>query len=183
MHVKLFRRRATSAFAKGVLFASTLWAAFLAGGASREHGAPPGTIEGTTFRLVDQNGIARGAWTVHDNTVDLSLLDTKGRVRTAITVDDHPVIKFLGEGGDDGVIISQHQARGSGLALFDQLGKARIQLAANKALTTAALMDGDGRTRLGGFCDVIGNADIALQDAQGKALWAATGRGVAPKDK
>ena len=159
-----------SSFGKGIGFGLLLATAFVAGAAFTS-GEQPGVVQGTEFRLVDKNGQERAKWAMEGDAVELFMTDRKGRARLAIRVDDAPVIKFWGEQGQNAIILTQEEARGTWLELCDQGGSARIDLKATKAEAGGRLYDAEGAARIYATCDAEGAVQLNLADEDGKVMW------------
>jgi hypothetical protein len=128
-------------------------------------------VEGTEFRLVDQNGKIRGVWGLQANACRLSLLDTNGAARIEVCVTDHPSVRLLGDNGGTAALLSQDELDGTDFDLMDQRGVLRLRLLATKSASRAFLNDEDGKTRVDAICYPTGDVELSVSDDKGKTTW------------
>jgi len=158
-----------------------LLGAFGAGAGMTSADAPPGAIKATEFAIVDKDGNVRGRWGMRDGGVEISLIDTKGRTRIGLRVDDHPLIKLWGEQGENGVLLSQDARTGTWFSMSDQTGSSRLLMQGGTELTSFAMRDTAGKVRVYTFCEPDGRVKLQVKDDKEQTIWSAEPRPVDAK--
>jgi hypothetical protein len=175
--------RENALWKRGALFAAVLIGGALATGAAKAH---VGTVDGSTFRLVDPAGNSRAALTLSlEGLPRLTMSDSKGKVRCRLGLDATGTASLQFSDPDDTVwaTITRDEERGACVSLLG--GKATAVMAVGSDGTPkVSLGDAEGTERATLGCTTILNkrtgadettppSSLRLFDERGRVVYKA----------
>lgn len=130
-------------------------------------------VEARLFRLLDDNGLRRGEWSVGDDgSARLALLDQQGRPRLNVTVleSGFPGISFSNDQGQRRVVLGILPDQTTSLVFADAKGipRAVVGLTRENA-ANLVFADANGVSRMGLGLDGSGTGSVMLPDADAQS--------------